>query len=139
MDEATTPVIVKVYSASVLIRGPEGEYVDSEDNYQVDAGKPFPPLPGQAIGRTYIPNEKHTLYLGRKAEPEGLPWVPGDRILDDLQTLLDNQATRQAVTPRPPETLDALRLAAIDALMDENVAAGSASRAVLDYVAARDR
>jgi len=137
MNEADVAKIVKIHAGAVLIRGPEGEYVDTAANYTLDAGRPFPPLPGQAIGRTYIPNEKHSLYDGRKAAPERLPWAPGDQILTTLQTLLDNQVARKALAPDPGESIDALLLGALDALIEERHGEPNVPQAITDYIAAR--
>ena len=106
MSESTASELVKIYDGDVLIRSAGDEYQDSEANYALDAGAPFPVLPEGDIGRTYILGERHKTTTGGKATQHPMPWVEGDAILASLPALVTAQATRTAppppLPPRPP-------------------------------------
>lgn len=140
MSELNAAKLVKFYAGTATLRGPEGEYVDTFENYQLDAGKPPPPLPGGRgfIGRTYVPDEFHRLSDGTSDTSQAIPYQVGDQILAGLQQLLDNQAARRALPEDPEVPLAALRIEAIDALMDRHLTEEFPDQRVLDYIEARD-
>lgn len=139
MSERDAPNLVKFFDGNVLIRSPAGTYVDNFAGFELDAGRAVPQLPPGAIGRVYIPGEKHSVTDGVKAVPRRLPWPPGDTILTNVPTLLQNQAARIAGQPGGPTPLNALRLMALDALFDERAAQPNVPSPIREYIDERDK
>ena len=139
MGEVNATNLVKFYGGMATIRGPEGEYADTLDNYRLDAGKPAPPLPGGHgfVGRTYVPDEYHNLSDGVTDQPQPIPYQTGDKILDDLQSLLDNQAAREATASPAGPDLNVLYNAALDAMLEERGTEPDPPPEVVTYLAVK--
>lgn len=138
MSEIDAAQLVKFHAGSVLLRGPEGEYVDDYTGFAADSGRSVPELPTGAIGLVYIPKEKYSIVYRRMQDPQRLPWGPGDDLLERLAVLLENQEARKAVEPSPEPSLNELLLGAMNALIDERAAEPNPPQAITDYVDARD-
>ncbi len=139
MGERDATSLVKFFDGEVLIRSPSGQYVDNFAGFELDAGRPVPPMPAGAIGRVYIPGEKHSVTDGVHASPRRLPWAPGDLILSNVPLLLQNQAARIAGQPGGPTPLNALRLSALDALFDERATQPNVPNPIREYIDERDK
>lgn len=145
MSEVTATHLVKVFEDFVLVRSPDGEYKDTAENYAADAGRSFPPLPTPKagarpyVGRVYIPGEKHSLLLRGKAEPQRLPWDPGDEILTTVAALLAAQdARRQTEQDATPPDVRQLFVRALEALLEERGGQPNPPEAITEYLHERD-
>jgi hypothetical protein len=135
-QEATATELVKIHAGQVIIREGGAQYIDTADNFALDAGEPFPALPPGAIGRSYIPGEKHRTTNGTKATQIAGPWVEGDALLLRVAELIAAKVAREDVPDVPPDALGVLREAAIEGLLARQAITPFASQAELDYAAA---
>lgn len=87
------------------------------------AQEPNYALPAGAIGREYIPNERHILFDGYSQWAGDLPWEEGDRYLSKVA---DYQASVEASNQAPLtlEQLKVQKLAALDDLCTAAISGG---------------
>jgi len=124
--------------ATIYVEGPAGLWVGDRREYQLDFGRPAEVSPGEE--RYYEPGIVYWIQVGDRRVRHPLPWAAGDIALARLEAALAARDAR--VQPDPGEldfpALTRSALAALmDALIDERIAAGTASQAEIAYAAAR--
>jgi len=104
---------------SIYVRSdnPEVFYTDTTENFELDFGVPFPPLPSGIDERFYTAGKRHALNVIDRGTVDGgpMPWIEGDALVNQLDTALANQNARQQAE------LDA-KVAALQALNEEMIA-----------------
>lgn len=141
MREQDAPQMAKVHDGRVLIRSGGQEYLDTVENFALDAEQPFEALPPSPpgrpayIGRTYIPGEKHNLTDGRKNVPVSETWTFGESLFPRVPELLAAQRARAAIPDIVPVRAEAVikRTLAFEAMMKRRANDPNASQEEKDY------
>ena len=138
--ESNATQLVKIHAGNVIVRNGRKEYNDTAENFALDNEAPFPILPADAIGRSYIPGMWHRTTTGAKATQLPMPWAEGETLLGTVDALLAAQEARQAVPdPTPDPTLTVKRLSALEGLLARRALDTDASQDEKDYQDAKKR
>ena len=104
----------------IFIRDPSGGYDATLADFASDNAAAFPTLPPGMAERIYEPSQRHVLADAKgNAQPQPMPWPPGDAIIAKLADLRIARAVREAPPPPPPPPTNAQL---IDAEIASNVA-----------------
>ena len=81
---------------SVIIFNDDGSYGADRAQFEVDHGKPLPPLPDGITARVYEPGVYHALKSGDSVVDGGpMPWPEGDELLAKNKSMVKKQKDRE--------------------------------------------
>jgi hypothetical protein len=90
---------------NIGVRGPDGSYFDTVENFTADYGFPPPPLPEGVVDQLYEPGRRHAYGDGEGNVIGGGPavWADGDSIIGMMESGLSAQKTRRAAEAKARE------------------------------------
>jgi hypothetical protein len=83
----------------VFVRIETVTYGDTPENFEIDFGYPFPPLPEGMFERIYDQGRRHALMSEKDGDVHTtggpMPWPEGDQVINDIAGALASQKSRR--------------------------------------------